>query len=233
METRLRVRFADNAGFVCAVPAGAVLGDALKVVGTRLGFRSEETAALCCKDPRTLCAFSDAFPCSGLPDDDPDAPNLLRTVLVDIFALRPGLLAALWTAPGASERFRLSAQPPVTTAAFSRLAALHVVSRALSGSLFRGPDEARGNEELVGLLAFYACGQLLQTSGGVADFERFVRLAGLGQCAADPDVLRKRYVEADAASLRDEIIVRASALEYFCAHPLGPRWIFRAELVRG
>lgn len=180
METRLRVRFADNAGFVCAVPAGATLGDAVNLVGERFGLRQEETATLCCRSPRDHRALPDAALCVDLENDDPDAPNLLRTVFVDVFAPRPKLLTALWGVPGSAERFSLPTQPPKTTDAFSRLTALSLVARALSGCLFRGPDEARANAELVGLLALYTCGRLLQTSNGLEEFQRFVHLAGLG-----------------------------------------------------
>ena len=230
METRLRVRFADNTGFVCAVPAGATLDDFLKFVGERLGLRPEETATLCCRNPRDHRILPDAALCAGLENDDPDAPNLLRTVFVDVFAPRPKLLAALWGVPGSSERFSLPALPPKTTDAFSRLTALSLVARALSGCLFRGPDEARVNAELVSLLALYACGRLLQTSNGLEEFQRFVRLAGLGLCAVDPDELRRRHEGEDSAKIRSALIVSASALEYFCAHPLGTHWVFRAEL---
>ena len=228
METRLRVRFADNAGFVCALPAGAALGDVLKAVGEKLKLSPGEVATLCCRDPRTHQALPDGLSCANLPEDDPDAPNLLRTVFVDLFAVRPGLLDALWKVPGASERFLLPQRPPKTTRAYSRLVVLNLVSRALSGNLFRGPDEARANAELVGLLAFYACGRLLQTSSGLEQLERFVRLAGLGQCAVDADGLCGCSDSPEAISI--EIIAGASVLDYFTAHPLGQRWVFRAEL---
>lgn len=233
METRLRVRFADNGGFVCSVPAGATLADLVEAVGKRLGLSPEETTALCCRDPVGHWALPDASRCVDLPDDDPESPNLLRTVFVDVFAPRPALLSALWGVPGSEERFLLPPNQPATTRAFLRLIMLNLVARALSGSLFRGPDEARANAELVGMLAFYACGKLLQTSSGINDFERFVRLAGLGQCAAEPEALRKLYGDTDVVEICNEIVVRASALDYFYAYPLGSRWVFHAELDSG